>query len=122
MKYVRLYADSNGESHFEDVTVDLTLGDYSPPTPPISISPFVAATQVGFLSAPPGWIGEWHPVPRRHMFFYLIGEMEVEVSDGEVRRFRAGSVVLCEDTGGRGHTTRIVGSEDVITAAVHVPD
>ena len=40
MKYVRMYTDSNGDSHFENVTVDLKLGDYSPPTPPVYISNF----------------------------------------------------------------------------------
>jgi hypothetical protein len=93
MKYVCVYADASGESHFEDVPVDFVLGDYSPPTPPIHISPFTAATQFGFLGAPAGWVGGWHPVPRRQTCFCLIGEMELEVSEGEVRRFPAGSVV-----------------------------
>lgn len=29
--YARLYADENGESHFEDVEIDLKLTDYAPP-------------------------------------------------------------------------------------------
>jgi hypothetical protein len=120
MNYVRMYAGSDGETHFEDVTVDLKLGDYSPPTPPVYISPFVAAKQLGFVSVPAGWVGEWHPVPSRQVFFYLAGEMDVQVSDTERRRFRAGSVLLAEDTGGRGHKSRVVGTEDVIMAAVHL--
>ena len=31
------------------------------------------------------------------------------MSDGEVRRFRPGSLVLVEDVAGRGHITRRVG-------------
>jgi hypothetical protein len=116
-----LYADSAGESHFEDATVEFTLGDYSPPTPPVWMSPFAPAGQYGFLSAPAGWVGEWHPVPRRQMCFCLVGEMELEVSDGEARRFPAGAVALVEDTVGRGHRTRIVGSEDFVMAVVLLP-
>jgi hypothetical protein len=120
MKYVRMYAGSDGESHFEDVSVDLKLGDYSPPTPPVYISRFVAASQFGFVRVPAGWVGEWHPAPNRQVLFYLAGEMDVQVSDNELRRFRAGSVLLTEDTVGRGHQSRVVGTEDVIMAAVHL--
>ena len=35
--------------------------------------------------------------------------MDVEVSDGEVRRFSPGSVVLVEDSHGTGHVARPVG-------------
>ena len=52
MKYVRMYGDSNGESHFEDVHVDFALGDYSPPTPPVHVSPFAPATQFGQKTRP----------------------------------------------------------------------
>jgi quercetin dioxygenase-like cupin family protein len=120
MKYVRMYAGSDGESHFEDVPVDLKLSDYSPPTPPVYISPFVAARQFGFVRIPAGWVGAWHPSPGRQVFLYLAGEMDVKVSDDERRRFRAGTVLLVEDTVGRGHQSRVVGTEDVILASVYV--
>jgi hypothetical protein len=48
--------------------------------------------------------------------------MEVRVSDGEERRFGAGSVVLVEDTAGKGHVSRVVGSADVVTAVIQLPD
>jgi hypothetical protein len=31
MKYVRVYADQNGDSHFEDVEVAMSLTDFAPP-------------------------------------------------------------------------------------------
>jgi len=45
MQYVRIYADSSGESHFEDVEIALSAipGDLS--TSPIVISAFVAASK-----------------------------------------------------------------------------
>jgi hypothetical protein len=34
MQYTHLYSDDYGESHFEDIQIDLTLTDYAPPAPP----------------------------------------------------------------------------------------
>jgi hypothetical protein len=51
----------------------------------------------------------------------MSGELEVEVSDGEIRRFSAGSLVLLEDTTGKGHLTRVVGSTGVDAVFVQLP-
>ena len=50
--------------------------------------------------------------------FCLAGELEVQVSDGMVRTFGPGSVVLVEDMEGRGHVSRVVGTERVFMAAL----
>jgi quercetin dioxygenase-like cupin family protein len=71
---------------------------------------------------PSGWFGDWHPTPRKQFFFGLSGEYEVKVSDGESRVFGPGSVVLVEDVAGKGHVTRAVGSEGVLTAIVQLED
>jgi hypothetical protein len=46
----------------------------------------------------------------------------VTASDGAVRRFPAGSVLLLEDTTGKGHSSRIVSDEDVLIVAVALAD
>ena len=89
----RLYADEHGESHFEDVEIDLTLTEYAPPAPPLGLSSFTPATQFGFMNAPAGWSSDWHPATARSIFFVLSGEWEVTASDGEARRFASGSVL-----------------------------
>ena len=53
---------------------------------------------------------------------YLAGEIEVEASDGEVRRFGPGSVTLVEDTTGKGHRSRVVGDTTALLAVVQLPD
>lgn len=63
MRYVRIYSDQNGKSHFEDISVELRLSDLAPPEPPVNTSAFTEATQFGFLSAPADWHGDWHPSP-----------------------------------------------------------
>jgi hypothetical protein len=123
MRYVRLYAGPDGESHFEDVEVALTPVDFAPPAPPLNISAFLPAARVGFLSGPPAWRGDAkHPAPRRQFIIYLAGGAGVQASDGEVRHFRAGDVVLLEDTTGAGHLSWAEGDEEVRHVVVQLPD
>jgi hypothetical protein len=88
----------------------------------LNLSNFVPAKRYGFLSAPPGWAGDWHPAPKKQVLFYLAGEIEAETSDGEVRRFGPGSVTLVEDTTGKGHKSRVVGDNEVLAAVVQLED
>ncbi len=113
MKYTRYYADETGASHIEDVDVELTPLDFAPPAP---------ATGFAFVRFPVGWDGDWHPTPRRQIFFFLAGEIEGETSDGALRRFGPGSAALLEDTTGKGHRSRVVGDGDVLAAVVQLPD
>src|SRR5262245_42193850 len=110
VKYTHLYADASGESHFKDVEVALQASNFAPPAPPLYMSSFYPATQWCYLSAPAGWVGDWHPVPRRQFLFYLAGRVEIQVSDGEVRSFEPGDILLAEDTTGKGHLSRVVSS------------
>lgn len=119
LKYTRLFADSTGASHFEDLEFTFTLIDFAPPAPPISVSDIFDSDKVFVISSPSGWHGDWHPAPQRQFIFVLSGELEVEVSDGQVRRFGPGSVVLLEDTFGEGHISRMV--SDVRGYVVVVP-
>jgi hypothetical protein len=118
--YPRLYADEHGESHFEDVEIDLAAAEYAPPAPPLDLSSFTPATQFGFMRAPAGWSSAWHPSATRNIFFVLSGEWEVTASDGETRRFAAGSALLAEDTSGKGHTSRVLSNTDSLAVMVQL--
>lgn len=107
MKYFRIYTDEHGESHFEDVDVEL-----SEQARGSDMSVLYPATGVIFRSSPSGQFIDWHPAPRRQFVVTLSGAAEVEASDGEVRRIEPGTVMLAEDTTGKGHITRGVGSEE----------
>jgi len=122
MQYTRLYADSSGESRFEDLTLDFQLIQYAPPTPNLYVSRFSPAIQYALLVLPRGWNGGLHPTPNRQVFFILRGIVEVELSGGERRQFGAGQMALAEDTTGIGHHTRVVGDEDLVMATVHLPE
>ena len=74
------------------------------------------------ISSPPGWYGDWHPAPRRQLLFTLSGKLDVEVSNGEIRVFGHGSIILVEDTTGKGHVSRAISSERVYMAVVPLED
>ena len=122
LTYARLYADANGESHFEDIEVELTSTNYAPPAPPLDLSAFTRASQFGFMNAPAGWASDWHVSSARNMFFVLSGEWEVTASDGETPRFPPGHALLVEDTTGKGHSSRVVSTIDSLAALVQLAD
>ena len=125
MKYTRIYADADGESHFGDVELRFQEVDFAPPTPPLNISPFSPAIQYGFVVFPADryadWHDTWHTTPQRQIFLVLSGIGEIEVSDGEVRRFGPGSIVLLEDITGKGHRNKAGSIDDMLTAVVQLP-
>ena len=120
IKFVRLYADAAGESHFADVEEPLALTDFAPPAAPLQVSALRAATQVGFFGAPAGWVGGQHVSPSRNLFITLTGEWEVVASDGETRRFGPGSILLVEDTTGKGHASRVLSDVDSLSVLVQL--
>jgi hypothetical protein len=77
---------------------------------------------VRFVVHPPG-LGEvgWHNPPERLLVIFLTGETEFETSDGTVRRVGPGSVVLAEDTWGKGHLSRHPDEEQRVVY-VRVPE
>jgi hypothetical protein len=122
MNYVRIYTDAAGESHFADVDVGLTPTTFASSAPPLQLSSVHPATGYGFLRVPAGWHRNRRPTLRRELYLYLAGEVESEVSDGEVRRFGPGSITLVEDTTSKGHASRVVGPDGALFAVVHLPD
>lgn len=120
--YTRLFADETGESHFEDITVELDLADFAPSAPPMGVSASMPATQSAFIGGPAGWIGDWHVSSARNLFVVLSGEWEIEASDGISRRFSSPDVLLAEDTYGKGHRSRVISQEDSLALVVQLAE
>jgi hypothetical protein len=118
-RYVRLYADEVGETHFAEVEQSLAPQDFAPPAAPLHIAALFPATRCVLVGAPTDWGGDVpHPSPRRQFFCAMQGSYEITASDGEVRLFGPGSLLLLDDTAGKGHATRIVGEQDGLVFAV----
>jgi hypothetical protein len=117
--YLRLFADAEGESHFEEIVVDLALTDFAPPSDPVHVAALFPSTACGLIGSSADWDGHSaHPTPRRQLLCTLRGAYEVTASDGTVRRFPVGSLLLLEDTTGKGHMTRSVGEDDMLVLSV----
>ena len=104
MKITRVYSGEDGESHFDDVEIPLedkgVVG---------ALSPLFAGSGVIFRETDGDYDLDWHPAPRRQLVVMLSGGgVELEVASGETRRLQAGSVLLAEDTTGRGHKSRAI--------------
>ena len=117
MQYFRIYTGPDGETHFEDVDVALIPGGGQS-----ELSAMLPATGIIFRRSSADQYIDWHPAPRRQFVITLSGEAEVEASDGEVRRIGPGTVMLAEDTGGKGHITRGVGTAERLSLFVPLAD
>jgi len=111
MKYVRLTADKNGNSQFEDATLTLDEADYRPPAPLVFVSHTFQADGVQFIRLPAGWSADAVQVPKKQFLICLKGQLDVTASDGKTRSFGPGEAVLMEDGDGKGHRTSVKGGE-----------
>lgn len=111
IKCIRLFADEAGNSHFEDIEIDMTSVQYAPPAPALDVSEPTAATRFFWLRFPKDWHDAAHPSPRRQLFVVLEGEVEGWTSSGDSRVLRAGDRLLMEDTTGKGHGARPLNGE-----------
>jgi uncharacterized cupin superfamily protein len=110
----RVGLTAEGGSSFGELEIALTdageIGRLSAPLP---------ARGVVFRENDPGYDYDWHCAPQRQLIVLLDGEIEVEVTSGETRRFRGGDVLLVEDTTGSGHRTRSIG--DRVRRSLFIP-
>ena len=122
-RYVRLYTDSHGETHFEDIEVPLTSHDYIPEAIPIFTTRFLPVTGSAWLGAPGEWEGDVpRPALKRQIFCTVEGEYQITASDGDVRCFPAGSVLFIDDTHGKGHLTSITNKKGALVFAVSIAE
>jgi len=119
---IRIWADEEGESHLEDFDLDFAEEDFVPPAPPVLLTSPEAASGYVFARVASGWYGDWHPAPRRELVVYLAGEGTIEASDGESRPLTPGTILLAEDTTGKGHVTKVTGTNEMFVVVVTLPD
>ena len=118
LTYVHVYADGAGASHFREEHFDFTRGRDAAS----SIHALEAKGGATLLRLKAGAFEDWHNAPRAWYLIVLQGTSEVTTSDGQVRQFGPGSVVLLDDTTGKGHQTRALGKIDHIAAVIPIVD
>ena len=106
MRYLRIFADGDGRSEFEDVEVEGESAVTVAGVPPLLVSGPFSATGISFVEQPPS-TPDWdaHVAPRRQWVIVLRGRAAVTVSSGERRELGPGDVLLFEDTVGEGHVS-----------------
>lgn len=97
----RIYSDEEGESHFSTEQIPSQDAGIIG-----SLSEKIPVKDIIFREVLPSYDYDFHNAPQKQYIILLDGEIEIETSLGDVRRFRAGDVLLVEDTTGKGHKTR----------------
>jgi quercetin dioxygenase-like cupin family protein len=99
----RIYSDAKGDSHFEDIEVPLHEAGMVG-----RLSEAVETKEMIFREVDPSYDWDFHPAPARQYIILLEGEIEIETSLQDRRIFKAGDILLVEDTTGKGHRTKNV--------------
>jgi hypothetical protein len=120
-KMWRVYSGADGQSHITELPLAMkpfrdVEGAHGEGTP------MQAASGIAFRVAPVGYVLDWHCAPRRQYSISLSGAAEIETGDGTIARIEPGDVVLAEDLTGRGHVTRVVGSQPRVYVIVPLAD
>ncbi len=106
MQITRLYTGIDNNSYFEDIEIDLEdAGDIG------QLSEKVNATGIIFRRTGPDYDYDWHNAPQRQYIIMLDGAVDIEITDGTVRRFSTGDILLVEDTTGHGHKSKAVNNQ-----------
>ena len=103
MRVVRVYTGDDGESHFEDVDIEVASeGGIG------RLSSLIPGPGVMFREVDGDYDLDFHTAPRRQFVVNLRGAVDITVGSGETRRLESGDILLAEDTTGHGHKSRAV--------------
>jgi hypothetical protein len=116
VNYVHLYTGDDGLSYFKDIDVPMTARDQGTELS----SPFAAKAMVMRRNTADYEL-DYHTAPRKQFIINLTGTVEIVASGGETRRFGPGSIMLADDTTGKGHISKALTPER-ISIFVHVDD
>lgn len=109
MKFPRIYADDQGETHIGVCEVPEHEARVGPPPNPVGqMTETEAVSTLAIFSAPAGTEAPPHKAPQPYIVIVLAGEGEVETSDGTTLRLGPGELIYCDDTSGKGHVTRSI--------------
>ncbi|MGL4962700.1 MAG: cupin domain-containing protein [Inquilinus sp.] len=106
IRCVRLWTGDDGNSHFEEGTIDLSRGERGDIR-----SDVVAAASLSFQETGSGGSYEWHQDPIPRFVITLSGTLEFETVGGERFTIRPGDILLAQDNSGTGHRWKLIGDE-----------
>ena len=110
-----LYTGPDGQTHAEEIEAKFTAA-------PGEVFKMMGVTGAELHRAPGGNVSDWHVAPRRQYVITLSGRGELEVAGGKKIPVEPGHIELIEDTTGKGHITRVTGTEDRVTLQLPLAD
>jgi hypothetical protein len=108
----RLFTAPDNLTHSEEVPIDFPGG----------VSKLLPITSGELHLASPGNVIDWHRAPRRQYVITLTGHAELEVAGGKKIPVGPGHIDLVEDTAGKGHITKVIGTDDRMTLQLPLAD
>jgi quercetin dioxygenase-like cupin family protein len=112
----RLYTGPDNQTHAEEVELKFTPGS------PAEVAKMMQVTGAELHRTAGGSVDDWHRAPRRQYVITLSGRGELEVAGGKKVSVGPGNIDLVEDTTGKGHITKVVGTEDRVTLQLPLAD
>ena len=103
IRCVRIWTGNDGNSVFEEGTIDLAQGERGdiPSDKAIASSISFRETSSGGTFAP-------HDAPTRQLVITLAGTLEFRTASNATFTLRPGDILLAEDTAGTGHSWRLI--------------
>jgi hypothetical protein len=114
MNYVHLYTGPDELSYFKDVEVPMQSRGQG-----TELSELFPAKAMVMRRNTAEYELDYHTAPRKQFIINLTGTVEIVASGGETRRFGPGSIMLADDTMGKGHISKALTPER-LSLFVHV--
>lgn len=108
----RIYTDINGDSHFEDEPVIMEEKGEAGWNSYNNLN----SKGVQFMNLHSNQTWDFHQAISKMYAVILNGEIEIQTSDGEKRRFEKGNVIYFNDVSGKGHKATV--SQGTVSALV----
>jgi len=115
----RIFTGPDGETHAENIETKLAPQGRSADSELLNT---VKVSGLQFRRTSPKYSLDFHPAPTRQYVVTLSGRGEVELEDGTKIPLTPGHILLAEDTTGKGHMSRGVGSEDRLSLFIQLAD
>src|ERR1700730_12406042 len=112
----RVYTGPDNQTHAEEVELKFTPGS------PAEVFTMMQITGAELHRLAGGSVDDWHRAPRRQYVITLSGRGEIEVAGGKKISVGPGNIALVEDTTGKGHITKVIGTEDRVTLQLPLAD
>jgi hypothetical protein len=102
IRCVRIWAGADGNSVFEEGTIDLPKGERGD-----VLSGDIPAGRISFRETRSGGAFAPHDAPTRQFVITLAGTLEFKTATGATFIIRPGDILLAEGTQGSGHSWRL---------------